>query len=49
VGIVHSNFGDDRRGIAGFNALFVGSVLAMISELLAARESRGIEERDVIP
>jgi hypothetical protein len=35
-GVAHPNFGDDVRSLISFNALFVGSMLVMVSGVLAA-------------
>ena len=48
-GFLHPNFGDDVRSLVSFNALFVGSVLVMVSGVLAARGTRAVGTTDAVP
>ena len=44
----HPNFGDYVRGLVSFNALFVGSVLVMVSGVLAARGTPAVRTTDAV-
>jgi alpha-1,2-mannosyltransferase len=48
-GFAHPNLGDDVLSLVSFNALFVGSVLVMVSGVLAARGTYAIGTTDAVP